>query len=762
MIGQTVSHYRIVEKLGQGGMGIVYHAKDTRLGRSVALKFLPDDLAKSERALRRFQREARTASALNHPNICTVYEIDEHQGRHFIAMEMLEGQTLRDFIQGRPLPLDCFLDLSLQMIDALAAAHATGIVHRDIKPTNVFVNRRGQVKVLDFGLAKWVPALQEKERTAGEPGAPQSATADVILSSSYLPIGTVAYMSPEQSRGEEVDSRADLFSFGLVLYEMATGTAAFKGPTAAVVFHEVLSQAPLRPSEISPAIPARMEEIILRLLEKDRDMRYQTSSDLRADLKRLKRDWESDRKGGQSSISGGSPAREKLPRRAEFPGRETPSEPGGAHATRVSGRWWRATWRHQAAGLAAGIAAMVVILSMILWPKPVDLPCVLLGNFEGETAAVSPALLRFAVERVLSQFLDLVVVDEQEYGLMVTLRRERQGLSTGSAGRTDRLQRLLGVAGEEEDLRPAVQVSGHVFDSPTGMALRMRITNRGETEDALFEYRGVNDLLVRGIDELALAIWRLYHDHPGTGPGAPADYRPATSLLSPHWDALLHFWRGAEAWKRLDVMPAQQELRFALEIDREFALARLMLGELLVFQNQWSLARTEIDTARLHRTALTEIDQLRADALYARAAGNTHEERICLQKLTELRPHRKEYRYELAESYFHTADVEQAIPRYLDALKLDPQYALAHNHLGLCYTWKGDHARAIEALRKYLQIDRSANALDSIGDAYFCAGAYEEAVKYKFMAVQQDPSLYYALRSLPYIDLFRGRFRKAE
>ena len=280
----------------------------------------------------------------------------------------------------------------------------------------------------------------------------------------------------------------------------------------------------------------------------------------------------------------------------------------------------------------------------------------------------------------------------------------------------------------------------------------------------MIESRGVNDLLARVIDDLALRIWRLYHDgNGGKGSNTPPHAIPATRLLSPHWDAVLYYWRGAEAWERLEVVLAQNQLTRALEVDLGFALAHLMLGELLVFQNQWSQALTEIDTARLHRTALTEIDQLRADALFARAAGNTLEERTCLQKLTELRPHRKEYRYELAESYFHTADVEMAIPRYLNALQLDPQYALACNHLGLCYSWKGDHARAFEALRKYPR-DRSLSkrSRQHRGRMFVrgCVRGMQPSTK--LMAVQQDPSLDYARRSLPYIDLFRGRFGRAE
>lgn len=759
MIGEIVTHYQVTEKLGRGGMGIVYRATDTRLGRSVALKFLPDELAKSERALRRFQREARAASALNHPNICTVYDIGEHRGRQFIAMELLEGQTLREFIQGRPLAFDVLLDLSLQLIDALEAAHAAGIVHRDIKPTNVFVNQRGQVKVLDFGLAKWVLLQQAKPGTEEQPGTTQSVTADAALSMSCMPVGTVAYMSPEQSRGEEVDGRADLFSVGLVMYEMGTGTPAFRGSTAAVIFHEVLSQDPAPASELNPDINPRLEEIILRLIEKDRDMRYQTAADLRADLKRLKRDWNSDRSATGSSISSDRPRQRLFPAKAA----DCPSDRRGPRLAAGRPANPQAVWRrHKAASATVGMIVALVTLAALLWPRAAYLPCIVLDNFEGGSESIQPDLVRCAVERGLLQFADITVVHRQEYRLIESLKKGRQEASGSAAQSSSLLQRLVGFRREAEAARPALVVSARIHDSPAGVQLRVKIVNQGKSMDSSIDCRGAGDLLERGIDELVLSIWRLFNGQPETGKDGPSGYRRVAQLLSPNWDAVVHYWRGAEAWKRLDLTSAQKELRWALEIDREFALAHLMLSEIFVFQNQWSLAQTEIKTALLQQTALTEIDRLRAEALFARAAGNPHEERTYLQKLVELLPHRKEYRYELAESYFHTADVDQAIPKYLDALELDAEYALVHNHLGLCYAWKGDHTLAIESMRKYLEIDRSANAFDSIGDAYLCAGAYEEAARYKSMAVQQDPTLNYARRSLPYIDVFRGRARKAE
>ena len=370
-------------------------------------------------------------------------------------------------------------------------------------------------------------------------------------------------------------------------------------------------------------------------------------------------------------------------------------------------------------------------------------------------------MVGFVLQRALSQFPEVNVLDSQEFNHLLRMEESRDQTERSKTPQPSLLQRL--IPWQRQRREPAVRVSGYVSDSLGRLEVRLDCVVRGKKISRVTSFRGVDDLLNQGIDALVLYALNQYDPRIDDRhiKGGQQDYRTAVQLLSPRWDALSHYYRGAKAWDRYDMYSAERELRSALEIDPNLALAHLKLGEVRIFQNQWDAAQSEILAARRQASALTEEDQLRVEAFLARVFGQPFEERVYLQKLIGLRPHKREYLYELAESYFHTADVDEAISKYQDALSLDSHYARAYNHLAYCYSWKGQHAQALEACRRYLELDRSANAYDSLGDAYMQAGEYDKAKEMKSKAISMDPQIYYAIRNLAFIEMLRGRNRIA-
>ncbi len=748
---ETIAHYEVLEKLGAGGMGVVYRVRDTKLGREAALKLLPENLAGNPAYLQRFQREARAASALNHPNICTIYEIGEHQGLRYIAMELLEGQTLRDLVQSKSMPADRIIPLALQISDALEAAHAKGIIHRDIKPANIFLTARGHIKILDFGLAKLAASSRDSAVSGRTPV--QSEIASEYVSAPHITIGTLPYMSPEQALGEELDSRSDLFSLGAVLYELCTGVPAFRGASQPVLFQEILTKTPVPCRKINPDIPEKFEAIVFKLLEKDRELRFQTAADLCADLKRLRRDIEISR-GVAVPLQNEAAPPGATASSSVFP--ETPS------ARPIRFRALLHAFQKPRALAAAGILVLLAALSVFFAVQKSNYyPCIKFEEFSGGSDSVDAQLVGFALMRVLSQFPDVVAVDAQEFEQLLTIEKNQKESDRTQNNKIAFLHKLNPL--HRNVHKPALIISGQVRDTLGILEVSLNCVDRGKTEPLTRRFRGVDDLLNKGIDALALDALKRYNPQIAERrmeSGRP-DYRSAVQLLSKRWDALRHYHRGAKAWERLDMNSSERELRSALEIDPHFALAHLMLGEVRVFQSQWDAAQSEILAARKEAGALTEIDQLRIEAFLARVFGKIFDERMYLQKLIGLQPYKKEYLFELAESYFHTADAEDAVTKYKDALSLNKRYAQAHNHIAYCHAWMGEHAKALQACNQYLELHHSANAYDSLGDAFMLAGDYSMAEEMKNKAIQMDPQIYYASRNLAFIEMMRGRNRAA-
>jgi hypothetical protein len=514
MIGKTISHYRILEKLGGGGMGVVYRAEDVRLGRAVACKFLPEELARNQQALKRLQREARAASALNHANICTLYDICEEADHPFIIMEYLEGQTLAQKIANGPMQVDALLDCAVQITDALAAAHSKGIIHRDIKPANIFITLNGQAKVLDFGLAKlasdWAQAGTAEDRS------------DANLTTPGIAIGTAAYMSPEQVRGEEIDARSDLFSVGAVLYEMATGKQAFGGPTSGVVFEAILNRTPPPPALWNPAIPLSLQEIILKAIAKDADERFQSASELCAELKRVKLERDSGRVlaavNNQPHPAASEPSAPATPRLdpAELIAQIREKKP----------RNWRL---YAAAGAGALILALIVLL--LIPARPDYYPCVVIGPIQADGDTLNPGLIEFAVKRTLSQYPDITVYDQREFGLALRIAGE-SGSTQAGRNPARLLDRVLRRKRPEPE--PELLVTGEIRQSMGELDLELSLNRHGRAQNLSSRFRGTDQLVTKGVDEVVAGILQAYR--PDSSRAATQNaYRPAVQLLSHPW-----------------------------------------------------------------------------------------------------------------------------------------------------------------------------------------------------------------------------------